>query len=200
MITVDAEKKAQAIKVIENGIDFFPYASGDKWILLKKKIPVGVSPPKLAIVWSRPWPERVYADQQRQYLVNNEIDKRYDTYSNFQGEEHDWAGARAIFYKGEKIRVFPDEFSVISDFEPYREEYLWIPDSEMEKSLVEMRLSKCRREIFDAALIDGCTDVEATIVALGGDPTSNASPPPVGWWKPNEYISSVFCTVEECRL
>ncbi len=200
LITVDSEKKAQT--ALESGITFFPYSSGDKWILLKVKPPCNPSPPKLAIMWSRPWPERNYADEQRMYVEAGAIEQLHDTYASIfpRTEEHDWAGARAIFYKGEKIRVFPDEFSVVSDFEPYREEYLWIPDSEMEKSLVEMRLSKGRREIFDAALIDGCTDVEATIVALGGDPTSNASPPPVGWWKPSDPISAIFCTVEESRL
>lgn len=30
------------------------------------------------------------------------------------GAEHNWSGARAIEYKGERIRVFPDEFSILN--------------------------------------------------------------------------------------
>ncbi len=48
LITVDSEKKAQT--ALESGITFFPYSSGDKWILLKVKPPCNPSPPKLAII------------------------------------------------------------------------------------------------------------------------------------------------------
>ena len=180
------------------------------WIMVKTKLPTVVSPPKMSIHWSTPWPNKSIAESQKLHsekaLKLNfqnpiyEYDEKDDTHFILPfGSVPNFARARAIIYKDEKIRVFPHEFSEISK-ESMRlyiqEKAIKLQFSERVASVwKDQKLSKGKNIIFDAALLDGCDDYEAMMVALGQGPSE--IPPPIGWWKLREEYASQFCYEEE---
>jgi hypothetical protein len=86
------------------------------WIMPTTKLSTQVSPPKMSIHYSFPWPdEKAFNEQKKRLHITEEEEDDtffYDPEYGF-GKEPNWKKARAIFYKGEKVRVFPHEFSVL---------------------------------------------------------------------------------------
>lgn len=108
------------------------------WIMLIKKLPTEVSPPKLSIFWSTPWPypEAIAAwNKIRDRIINDVfkgdtsgvedrvaamVKEEWDDsplsefgYPPF-GQNPDLLNARAIRFDNETIRVWPHEFSVLT--------------------------------------------------------------------------------------
>lgn len=157
------------------------------WIMLIKKLPTVVSPPKMSIHWSLPWP--MDAKPQKELLW---------------GMEPDYANARKIYYKNENIRVFPHEFTEIKTGKLM--EYInqggfeLIPGSAPEEELIKRSLKKGQRLIYDAALVDGCTPAQAMMVALGKDPTlEDPELPAIGWYRCVEQYARCFCYEDEMK-
>jgi len=225
------------------------------WIMLIKKLPTKISPPKLSMFWSQPYPDaRVVKRQfetfynqgrfdgdlpvsgknfrkqnvsffhdedgnilseellQEKILsyMNSQLDVLYDNYFGF-GAEDNWAKARKIVYNEETIRVFEREFSVLTHDK--MSEYLGltghggshelVPDSVAEETLFEQILEGDLRDVFDAALMDGCTDEQAIGVALGLDVALEyhgdklAEYPPLGWYRCKSEYAKMFCSEKE---
>lgn len=165
------------------------------WIMLIKKLPTVVSPPKMSIHWSVPWPM--------------DVEKRKSKYwelwkVEIWGCEPDYLGARKIRYKGENIRVWPHEFSEIETPKLMgwinQEAFELISDSVAEEELIEEVLSKGKRKVYDAALVDGCTSAQAMMVAFGKDPTlEDPELPAIGWYKCAEQYARYFCYEDEMK-
>lgn len=171
------------------------------WIMLTTKLSTQVSPPKMSIHYSFPWPEEKAFQSQKKRLDLKEEDED-DTFffDDLWGKEPNWKKARAIFYKGEKIRVFPHEFSVLKseNMASYANgNALELVEDESITKVLGGRTLKTRsqHEVYDAALVDGCNHWEAMMVAFGEEPTGDF--PPVGWWRLREDYASIFCRTWE---
>ncbi len=160
------------------------------WILLTQKIPARPSPPRLAIFWSVPWPGA------GQFVT---VDSDYE----LVGQRPDWDNARRIRYEGQDIRVFPHEFRPV----PPEEMSLFIngedgdapshylvSEAAAEDQLVRRILEDDLRPIYDAALLDGCTEAQAMMTALEMDVTTpDAVFPPIGWYRCHPAYATAFC-------
>jgi hypothetical protein len=128
------------------------------------------------------------------WMQVKESDRLY--YEGF-GADANWAKARSIFYKGERIRVFPEEFSILTheNMSLYigmtgdAPSHELVPDTVSSQKVVHEALEGSLKEVYDAALVDGCTHAQAVAMALGigfDDPAGEsglASFPPMGWYR-----------------
>ena len=119
------------------------------------------------------------------------------------GREYDWDHARAIKFKGETIRVFPEEFTQVSDDEMHRwvaggsHELVASDVSEAEQRILGELTTGLQHVVYEEALVAGCDHTQATVTALGGDPTEGMSFPPIGWYKCALDFKWTFCRWEE---
>lgn len=121
------------------------------------------------------------------------------------GKDPNWAKARAILYKGEKIRIFPHEFSQLlqANMRLYiNKSHELVADSVADSQVVQSLEDGDLKEIYDAALVDGCTHSMAIAVALGVDivdvpQTSLANFPPIGWYRMKKEFAEYFCDQRE---
>lgn len=177
------------------------------WILLTDKLPTGPSPPKLSIFWSIPWPDEPRVKMLRKRLLKTKR-SLFGTlsyiYESDLVDADEWEGARKIRYKNSEIRVFPHEFNLVET--KFIEEmvnggaHALVPESVAEEAMIHKVLKKGQREIYEAALIDGCTEAQAMATALGQDVTlPNWKFPPIGWYRPAEKYAKFFCYPKEMR-
>lgn len=184
------------------------------WIMIIKKLPTDPSPPKMSIFWSVPWPDDENANEQKQriratleYRNDVECDRLWEPDEDatwlpdgLGRKEPNWIKARRINYKGQSIRVFPHEFT--EQTVAHMREYIYsdMPSHELVTSDVagEMTMrdihSGVRRGIYDAALLDGCNDAQATAVAWGKDITIEDNEfPAIGWYRCVPEYAGIFC-------
>lgn len=91
------------------------------WVMLLTKLPTLASPPKLSVHWSFLWPnEENVASQKKRLNEDGEFNEDATVYYTFLGKEPNWKNARAIYYKNDKIRIFPHEFSIVAPKEMQR--------------------------------------------------------------------------------
>lgn len=163
------------------------------WIMLIKPLPIELPvPPMLSVHWSTPWPMgREKAKSARNW------DDVVEAYFEYRGRTPDTEHARRIRFVGRDIRIFPHEFSQLSPDKMMtfvEEKVLLLEAGDVASdTLIEQRLKKGQREIYDAALVDGCDHAQATMVALGKDPTlPDAEFPPIGWYRCAEEYAQFF--------
>ena len=179
------------------------------WILLTKKLSTEPSPPMMSIHWSTAWPNmtfyKIAIEHVRSFndLANENIPEQYDTFiPSAWGKEQRWDKARAITYKGERIRVFPSEFDVITP--EYMSELCLGDSPSYELVLSDINeidiISKKRLKetddllVKDAAVIDGASEDQAILTAMGVDITlPDAEFPPVGWYRCKKEYAQIFC-------
>jgi hypothetical protein len=218
------------------------------WILLTKKLPTEFSPPKLSIFWAEPWQDDRHAKQQKETCMNcghtvwyndttwdgKKKKKRNalcecaggpdlpneDTtfiYTPF-GKEANWVGAVKIIYRGTQLRVFPHEFSKLSD-----EHLNWyilgmpgenlpshdlvsdlVPDpvftvKDTEENPLQEIFDEAMKPIYDAAILDGATPAMAKMLSLGMDVAAPESTPIplLGWYKCKEEYAKIYCEDRE---
>jgi hypothetical protein len=131
-------------------------------------------------------------------------------YAGLGGYENNWAQARSIIYKGERIRVFPVEFSVLTheNMALYlgltgdEQSHELVPDTVAEQRVTDEILTGSLKEIYDAGLVDGCTPGQATALALGveiAEPVHGklADFPPVGWYRCKPEYARAYCSKYE---
>lgn len=173
------------------------------WIMLREKLPTNPSPPKMSIFWSVPWVDMKHVESQRIQLENGRLeDLGGDIYFEVFGfKEARWDQARMIVYKDEQIRVFPHEFSIltIENMKMYLEKsHELVPTNVAEQDIMDSILRGNRKRIYDAALVDGCTEYEARLMTIGVDVSSgHFEIPAIGWYKINPEYGCVFCTEKE---
>ncbi len=173
------------------------------WIMLREKLPTNPSPSKMSIFWSVPWVDMRYVERQREQLGTRLLeDLGGDVYFDvFGGKEPRWDQARMIIYKDEQIRVFPNEFSIltIENMKTYLEEsHELVPTSVAEQDIMNSILRGNRKRIYEAALVDGCTEYRARLMAMGVDVSNgHFEIPAIGWYKIKAEYGCVFCTERE---
>jgi len=184
--------------------------------MLIKKLPTVVSPPKMSILWSTLWPYEPSSYVKSRKKETDEAKKQYKKemdegmgMSAF-GQEPDFENARRIYYKGENLRVWPHEFSVMTPEK--MKDYIIVGQSHIlvecdymdhisegqEKKVKDLILDAITKPIYEAALIDGCNDNEARLVALGIDITTEEPDfPPISWYKIKPEYGNYYCTEQE---
>jgi hypothetical protein len=119
------------------------------------------------------------------------------------GAEPNWAGAVAILYGGEKIRVFPHEYSKLADerLKEYVAESheLVLGDTvESEQLSTELEISPEKQALVDAALLEGASLSEAKLMACGlYSPEEGTEVKPSGWYRCKREYAEVYCTERE---
>ena len=118
-------------KPLENTSPLGSVSEQPCWILLTAKLPTCVSPPKLSIFWSQPWPfeefinrkNAIRADLEGKGWRGDELEaetrRKYDAHWGefgpaLRGRNPDYLNARQISFDGESIRVWPHEFSILT--------------------------------------------------------------------------------------
>jgi hypothetical protein len=194
------------------------------WVMLIKKLQTIVSPPKLSLHWAEPWPmddkytrrlaERVksankYCDRDEGFIPYDEV---ADAFSGqpLVYEERRLRGAMCIVFMGERIRIFPEEFSVVSaqnmaEYINPAEGSHYLIEEDIEASRVQVPStweSKEKKLLFEAALLDGCSIVQAFNVMEGKDVDFDADlfPPVMGWYRAKEEYSKMFCRAGEDEI
>jgi len=178
------------------------------WIMLTTKLPTEVSPPKLSIFWSVPWVDEEMVKSQMEPAVRiNGCTSKKKVPCEKVGElvlgnspfglEPDFREARKILYKSESVRVFPHEFSVLKkeNLRMYIEEsHELVAGSAAEDEILSEIKRGARKDTYDAALIDGATHAQATMVALGKDPTLEDNEfPAIGWYRCKREFAQIYC-------
>lgn len=193
------------------------------WIYLKNKLPTNPSPPKLSIHWATPWGDSSPAIAQQAELERVEddimvygedfriIEKIDDAYIRYNplamfGYEHDEINAVGINYKGERLKLFPNEFNIVkpenmklyifgdSNFpdEDSASHHL-VPSSEVDTLLLKTAEETALRHVKEAAMLDGCNEAQALALLMGMDIESAiAEFPPVGWYRCRVEYACMF--------
>ena len=69
-----------------------------------------------------------------------------------------------------------------------------IPDNVAENTVIQEVLKGVKKEIYEQALVDGCNENQAMLVALGVDITiPDAEVIPIGWYKFRREYAQIFC-------
>jgi len=187
------------------------------WIMLRCKLATEVSPPKLSIHWAVPAPMNKYAEiakTKAKATVNFHNNNRgYDDPVITEEDTYEWdeakrcEGAMKIRFLGEDVIVFPDEYTLVSDanMAEYIDEregsHFLIEDSVEvpgEYSLVDIR-SKDERLLYEAALLDGCDQVQALRVMKGKD-IDISTVPVLGWYRAHHRFARIFCRKGEDEI
>jgi hypothetical protein len=199
------------------------------WIMLREKLPTEVSPPKMSLFWSTPWPlepesyikGRTLTQYNKEKKLAEEAGMEVKSYKEwkrsrqkelglaFHGYDPDYDTARRIFYKGENIRVWDHEFSEVSQenmriyiledesHELVMADYIDNIEYEGERTK-DLVLDAISTPIYEAALLDGCSENQARLVAIGMDVTEeDVEFAPVGWYKIKREIGLMFCDERE---
>jgi hypothetical protein len=123
--------------------------------------------------------------------ISKDVASQPDKFLHYWGFNHNFAKSKAIFFAGEKIRVFAEEFSVLNDenlslyimgneeADPSHEA---MEDATLSAELIPLKLTAVQKEIFDAALCDGASDSQAKMVAHGIDIFSDTLWLPLSHW------------------
>lgn len=191
------------------------------WIMLTEKLPTSISPPKLSLFWSVPWYINIEQIEDLKTKLFRELRFYYDDNSIveecvnkfFKKHENDdffYDGrykrpndikSRKIHYKGEDIKVFPHEFVIIPNkkMKLYTENtHILMADTVAEEAFLTEILHGELKSIFDSARVNGCTDAQAYLVALGIDITlPDPEFPAIGWYRCNEEFAKYYCIDEE---
>lgn len=193
------------------------------WIMIVKRPTCECSPPKLSIHWSVPWPNESFARMQVLNLestcdafpgLNDGVEFDQDEpmlYDPIFGKaQPNWMGARRIRFMGRDVRIFPHEFSklpldrmrmYVLGYEDCEGSHTFVAGDSAGETLLATIKDTEQKFVYDAALLDGCTPEQATIVALGGDITDEELTfPPIGWYQVKPEFGLVYCSEEELAL
>ena len=185
------------------------------WIMLIKKLPTVVSPPKMSIFWSTAWPYMPVGvskakERRRKSRAAEMIIENYENNESSWGVSPDAKNARRIYYKNENIRVWPHEFTEMTNekmkmyildeqcHDLVKSEYIEQSDENKVKQANKAILDEITKLIYDAALLDGCNENQAKMVALGMDVTlEDPEFPVIGWYRIKDEAGLYFCDERE---
>jgi len=92
-----------------------------------------------------------------------------------------------VMVNGEAVKLWPHEYSMLEAdkmLEFINEGLYELQSGDVaEETVQEYVIKGIAKEIYEAAILDGCSDFEAKLVAIGVDVSSAYQIPPVGWYK-----------------
>lgn len=189
------------------------------WIFLKKKLPTEVSPPKLSIHWSGASAEDLGTLKKQKENRAQILEDAGEFFTDLFGKVHKEEGARWILFGETPIKVFPDEYSALS--EQSMAAYLGHPHIGDGRSIthlpregkdylledlgddigpvVEARITLEELGTYFAARLD-TNHVLATYIALGVDLDNYLGTLPTRlWFSMRELLANTFCYADEQR-
>lgn len=172
------------------------------WVMVREEIPTEAYLPGGSIHYARPWPIRRENVPPLERKGSMEIrkpraQKRWDDHpvdaevappsgkgaeNEIQtfGKEPNYKGARAIFFNGNKIRVFPHEVTPIASeslVENYaKHSHHWVPDTALDEQLAD----RLKKGIFYMRS-RGVSKSWALVKMMEG--IADERIPPIGWWQ-----------------
>ncbi len=175
------------------------------WIMLTTKLPTNPSPPNMSLFWSEPCPHLGYARKQKKQIKDGFLEDFGGEcyYSNFAGfiKEPRWDQARRIVHKDQQIRVFPHEFSELTTkkIKMYLDgSHELVPGNVAEQDIMDSLLRGSKKRVYEAALVEGCTEYEARLMALGADISEgHYEIPAIGWYRIRPEYGLTFCNEKE---
>jgi hypothetical protein len=127
----------------------------------------------------------------------------FDPCTDF-GMEPNMNLALKVSVGGKDIRLFAHEVSRITpgNMRMYilgdEPTHVLQPDSVAEEDILRMVRKGALREIYEAALLDGCSPGQASCVARGVDiETPDGDFPAMGWYRPHPDLLMAFCRAPE---
>ena len=127
------------------------------------------------------------------------------------GFEPNYARARKIIYQGEALRVSPHEFSfvepanmrlyVLGSGKSNDASHELVASDVASQKVIDGILDGETRPIYEASLLDGCTEDQAMMVALGQDITADDDfgIPPIGWYRCRREYAEFYCSESEMQ-
>lgn len=142
--------------------------------------------------------------------AREEYDEKHGEFATPFGRNPDFLNARRIHFDSHDLRVWPHEFSVMTADKMHyyiavEEAYTLRPEgvgkgAATERLIANATLDTDQRFVRDAALVDGCTDQQALLVALGQDVLEPSTFEPLGWYKlTNKQAINAYCHAWEAR-
>ncbi len=125
------------------------------------------------------------SDEFRPSEVEFEVDRRMN--------------AMQIKFADENIRVFPEEYSEVTleNMKTYLEFYIF-HETDLWNGLGNKPSDPDEKFIFEAALLDGCNDYQATNILNGGNADSvDDFPAPLGWYECPKEVGLAFFSEED---
>lgn len=181
------------------------------WIMLIKCLPIANPPPKYSIFWSTPWPNEGQTGKQKKHIEvykeefadwDENIKKTINETDLYVftplGKEPNWSGARAIEFQGQRIRVFPHEFTAQSNpnldlFINQEQAYNLVPDNVAGEQSINVVLDGEMKPIYESALLDGANHNQALLTVIGMDITlPDADFPPIGYYLLKEAVRELL--------
>lgn len=114
------------------------------------------------------------------------------------GSEPNWLGAVKIVHKGRDVRVFPHEFTPLTD-EAISERMTWgcydlVAEDAPQAETIKFILDNDTRVLYEFALLEGAEENLAMIVAAGGTIEDDmvTAIPVMGWYKLNKEYARYF--------
>lgn len=198
-------------------IEYAPQIHKGAWIMLRKLLPISVSPPPLSVHWAVPWPleRHWYKSELGGFVSRSGDDKWTNKHQQPTREEFEAAlgssdtmldifsetpiGRMKMIFNSEAIGIWKHEFFLPSvdlitmcmeenKFTRHPlDTVLQMPSTEVTDPLV--------RELRDAALTEGADMLQAENLALGGQPDEvliSAVLPKGFWYEMSEDVRNVF--------
>lgn len=166
------------------------------WIMLIKCLPIQNPPPKYSIFWSTPWPNEGQTGKQKKHIKIAQDVLDYHGPDEFGGLyaytpfglEPNWSLARAIEFQGQRIRIFPHEFTTQSGqnldlFINQEQAYELVADNVAGEQSINVILDGEMKPIYESAMLDGANHNQALLTVMGMDITiPDADFPPIGYY------------------
>lgn len=178
------------------------------WIIIKQVPPVAVPIQKLGIYWATPWDlEHFSISQMSRLRYRNETEEEFFDQEYFvndlRGMEPNWKRSVKITIGDDDVRVFPHEFNkltpekmrlyILGDPVEGLPSHELVPNREADAALLRTALETDLRDIYDAAMVDGCNTAMAYCVALGIPIDDDAFEfPPYGWYRLRPEYAAYF--------
>lgn len=188
-----------------------------QWIMIIKDIPTNPSPPRMGMFWATPWPmdEKYYRLYKQQARIWGQAEESWDLSDPENpkmkrakypedcivtpfGKDPNPKTCVKVHWQGEDIRVFQHEFSIptvesmqlyVND--PNNPSHYLVPDNVAGEQLFKLLEDADFKNVYESALLDGCSENEAMLMGLGHD-ISDEPFPPVGWYKLRDEYAAYF--------
>jgi hypothetical protein len=175
------------------------------WIMVIKKPPTEISPPKLSMHWAETWVNERQANHNAEFINKGYYDQLSDgTILDQTGYVPNEEKAVGIWYKKHQIRLFPHEYSIMT---PERmRDYIFgiegeniithelVPRAEADSLMLQLAEDTDLRAVRESAIIDGCNEAQAYALLLGMDiEVASSDYPPVGWWRCKHEYAGIYC-------
>lgn len=164
------------------------------WIIIINEVPVGdPRPEKWGIYWALPYDEGKEAvERQRDKFYLEQGNDALKFFDHF-GFEANLALSRSVIIDGREVVIRSDEYNLLTAENmdlyvngPIEDQslasHVFVPSNLSGDQVIDFVVDLDYRYVYESALLDGCSENQAKLMALGYD-LSAVMFPAVGWYK-----------------